>query len=158
MSVGRKPVPRATKELYGNPGKRPLGPEEPTDIQLEKLPDPPDWLGSRAVTEWHRVGPYLVNMGLLTHNDLLTFAAYCANVQQMVEAVEDLREQGYTIIGARGITRNPALTAFTNAVSSLRALAAEFGMTPSSRARIRLPEDDGESLADLLEDGEEDIS
>lgn len=148
----RKPVPTQMKILTGNPGQRPLpGPgEEAEPEEIVELPDPPDWLGEYGQKEWWRVGPHLIDNKLLTEADLLTFTAYCANVDMLVEATLEISQRGMTIMGARGPVRNPALATFAAATTSLRSLAAEFGMTPSSRARIRLPGDDGESLEDLL--------
>lgn len=157
--MSRTPVPTEIKKIMGNPGKRPLpkpGEEPEPDLVME-LPEPPDWLGEYGVKEWHRVGPHLVKNRLLTEADLLTFTAYCANVDMLVEATIQIQERGMTIHGARGPVRNPALATFAAATTSLRTLAAEFGMTPSSRARIKLPGDEGESLDDLLgNDGDED--
>lgn len=131
--------------------------EEPEPEIVETLPPAPDWLGEYGVREWERVGPILVELRLLTASDLLTFGAYCANVDLMIESMLDIKKNGTTIRGVRGDVRNPALASFAQAVTALRGLASEFGMTPSSRARMRLPGDDGESLADLMaDDGKED--
>lgn len=142
----------------GNPGKRalPKPGEEPEPAAVEELPPPPEWLGDFGVKEWERVGPALIGLRLLTETDLLTFAAYCANVDLMIESMLDIQKNGTTIRGARGDVRNPALASFAQAVTALRALACEFGMTPSSRARMKLPGDDGESLSDLMGDDGED--
>jgi P27 family predicted phage terminase small subunit len=144
----------------GNPGKRAL-PKESEEVAPEivnELPPPPEWMGDYGVKEWERVGPVLVELRLLSDADLLAFAAYCANVDLMIESMIDIQKNGTTIMGARGEVRNPALASFAQAVTALRALACEFGMTPSSRARMRLPGDDGESLADLMaDDGKEDV-
>lgn len=156
-----KPIPTEVKRLMGNPGKRPLPKpgEEPEPTIVDTLPEPPEWLGPYGAKEWERVGPVLVDLHLLTESDILTFGAYCANVDLMIESKLDVQKNGTTIRGARGDVRNPALASFAQAVTALRALACEFGMTPSSRARMRLPGDDGESLADLMaDDGKEDVS
>lgn len=149
-----QPIPTEIKRLRGNPGKRrlPHPGEEPQPENVETLPEPPDWLGEFGVREWERVGPVLVANRLLTQADLMAFAAYCANVQLMIESMQDIEKNGTTIVGARGEVRNPALASFAQAVTSLRALATEFGMTPSSRGRMKLAGDDGESLADLMAD------
>lgn len=136
----------------GNPGKRalPKPGEEPTAELVTLLPTAPPWLGEYGQKEWDRVGPVLVKSRLLTEADLMTFMAYCANIDVLIESLLDIKTRGHTIWGTRGPVRNPSLTSFANATTSLRALAAEFGMTPSSRARIKLPGDDGESLTDLI--------
>jgi len=144
----------------GNPGKRPLPKpgEEPEPDMIEQLPEAPDYLGEAGRREWERVGPALMKMRVLTDADLIAFSAYCATVDLMVESKLDIDKNGHTILGARGYVRNPSLASFAQAVTNLRALACEFGMTPSSRARIKLPGDDGESLADLMGDTEEDVT
>jgi P27 family predicted phage terminase small subunit len=144
----------------GNPGKRKLPKlgEEPSPELVETLPPAPEWLGEFGTKEWERVGPVLVAQRLLTDADLLIFGAYCANVDLMIESMLDIQKNGTTIRGQRGDVRNPALASFAQAVTALRGLACEFGMTPSSRARMRLPGDDGENLSDLMaDDGTEDI-
>lgn len=149
---GRKPVPTEIKKLRGNPGKRRL-PREGEEAQPEmydELPPPPEWLGKYGVNEWNRVGPVLQKQRLLTEADLLAFTTYCLNVHVLVESAIDIEDNGMTVTGARGEVRNPALSAFTAATSAIRAFCAEFGMTPSSRGRIKLPGDDGETLEDLM--------
>lgn len=150
----RKPIPTEVKEIMGNPGKHPLPKpgEEAKPELLFDLPDCPDWMGEYGEKEWYRVGPVLIKNKLLTDADMLTFTAYCANVDLLVTSTIEIQTRGMTIHGARGPVRNPALATFAAATTSLRALAAEFGMTPSSRARIKLPNDDGESIEDLLGD------
>lgn len=161
MLAAPKPIPTNIKRLMGNPGKRrlPKPGEEPEPEIVSTLPDPPEWLGPYGAREWERAGPVLIEQRLLTETDLYTFGAYCAAIDLMVESKLDIEKNGHTILGARGDVRNPALASFAQAVTALRGLACEFGMTPSSRARMRLPGDDGESLADLMaDDGKEDVS
>lgn len=157
-----RPVPTKIKRLKGNPGMRPLPKpgEEPEPAELVALGDPPDFLGSFGTKEWYRVGPVLIQLGLLTEADLMIFVAYCLNVNILVESQLDIDKNGMTIEGSRGPVRNPALATFAAATTALRSLAAEFGMTPSSRSRMRLPGDEGDTLEDLLNatEGDEDAA
>lgn len=158
MTTGTKPVPTEVKRLLGNPGKRalPKPGEEPESPIVTSLPEPPDWLGEHGQKEWVRVGPYLIDNKMLKESDLVTFGAYCANVDMLIEAKLDIKKNGMTVWGARGPVRNPALATFAAATTALRTLAAEFGMTPSSRSRIKLPINDGKTLAELMgEDGDD---
>lgn len=154
MPGGTKPVPTEVKRLMGNPGKRkmPSPGEEPAPQLLDDVPICPEWMGEYGAKEWDRVAPVLVRQRLLSEADVLTFAAYCANVDLLVKSVMEIETHGTTILGARGEVRNPALASFAQATTALRSLAAEFGMTPSSRSRIKLPGDDGETLDDLMND------
>lgn len=154
----RRPTPTATKRLTGNPGKRalPKPGQEPTPPEYDEIPQPPNWLGKFGVEEWYRVGSILIEQHLLTEADLFTFATYCANVDILITAQEEITLNGMVILGARGPVRNPALATFAAATTSVRNMAAEFGMTPSSRARIKLPTKDGPSLDEILGGDEED--
>jgi P27 family predicted phage terminase small subunit len=153
---GRKPIPTEVKKYMGNPGKHPLPKpgEEPEPKVFQRLPQAPDWLGEYGQREYKRVGPYLVKNKLLSEADWLPFLAYCMNVQMLIEASEDIKENGMTIYGTRGPVRNPALATFAAATTALRSLATEFGMTPSSRSRMKLPGDEEDSLEDILKDDE----
>lgn len=156
---GPKAEPTAEKRLKGNPGQRrlPKPGEEAEPKILAVLPDPPEWLGKEAVKEWYRVGQTLIDNRLLTEADVTTFSTYCQNVDVLINSSREIKDKGMTILGARGWVRNPALATFAAATTSVRNMAAEFGMTPSSRARIKLPSNDGPSLESLLgDDAEED--
>lgn len=145
---GRKPLPTAVKVLNGNPGKErlPAPGEEPEYAAVDvTIIEPPEYLGEYGRAEWLRIGPELAAMGLLTEADMPAFEAYCITYQTMVEARLDIEARGLSVQGSRGLVKNPAVTVLASSVSSIRALAAEFGLTPSSRARIRLPGDADES-------------
>jgi len=150
------------KRLRGNPGKRALpGPgEEPSPDLMIALGEPPAFLKDAGRAEWHRIGPQLISLGLLTEADMLMFVTYCMNVDMLIESWEDICANGYTVAGRLGSeVKNPAVSAFATATKALTTLCREFGMTPSSRARMRLPGDDDLSLADLLgTDQEEDAA
>jgi P27 family predicted phage terminase small subunit len=152
-SVGRKPLPTETHKLNGNPSKKKLNENEPSPEVLFALPSPPSYLGEYGIKEWWRVGPVLIKNKLLTEADMMTFESYCINVNILVAAQVDIEENGMTVRGDRGgRVRNPAVVAVGQATTAIRAFAAEFGMSPSSRSRIKLPtEDDG--LLDALMTG-----
>lgn len=150
MADRHHPIPTAIKELRGNPGKRALNADEPQPEKLFELPECPDHIGAWGKREWDRVGPKLIKMGLLAETDLQTFEAYCLNVQLMIEAREEIQRHGMLVMGARGRVRNPAIAAFSAASTAVRGFASEFGLTPSSRTRIKLPSDDADPLAGLM--------
>ena len=47
---------------------------------------------------------------------------------------------------------SPAVTIRYKALDKARALAAEFGLTPSARARLSIERNDDDDISDLLED------
>ena len=94
----------------------------------------------------------LARLGLLTDADHTALAAYCQTVSTYVLCQRVLREQGLT--NGHGKSRGEAVIA-AKCLSEIRAFSAEFGLTPSSRARLDmaalLPGDDAEEeLEELL--------
>lgn len=158
MPAGRKPLATADKKLRGNPGKAKLNDHEAEPTKLTKMPEPPDFLGEHGVKCWNINGPLLIELGLLTNADLELFGTFCQAIHIMIMSSQDINANGMTIIGARGKTRNPALATFASASATIRSLSSEFGMTPSSRSRIQVPDPDGPSLGDAPDTTADDIS
>jgi P27 family predicted phage terminase small subunit len=159
---GRKPTPTALKVLRGNPGKRPINKQEPKPAP--KVPDMPMWLSAEGKAEWRRVVPELDGIGMLTKVDRAALAAYCAAWARLVEAERLIAKFGHIVfvdpveIGSDGDmpvfevrpASNPALREARAASQLVRQFCAEFGLTPSARTRISLPEPDEDQLSDLL--------
>ena len=122
--AGRKPTPTAMKLLAGNPGKRPLNRREPKPTL--GVPPCPKWLSLEARKEWRWVVKELAQAGVLARIDRTMLAVYCHLVAEFVQAAA----KGESVIPSK--------------VAQIRALASEFGLTPSSRARLStLPQDEG---------------
>jgi len=136
---GRKPKPTVLKLLDGNPGKRPLNDQEPHPAQ--GIPNRPDWLDTEDQAEWDRVMAELSEMGLLTLADRAALAAYCTAWSRWVQAEDMVRKFG-TIVKSpeKGFPmKSPYLSIADQALETMRKLMVEFGLTPSSRSRIRVP-------------------
>src|SRR3990167_3655274 len=122
--AGRKPTPTAMKLLAGNPGKRPLNRRAPKPTL--GVPPCPKWLSLEARKEWRWVVKELAQAGVLSRIDRTMLAVYCHLVAEFVQAAA----KGESVIPAK--------------IAQIRALASEFGLTPSSRARLStLPQDEG---------------
>ena len=148
--AGRRPKPTALKELAGNPGKRPLNRREPKPPT--SLPPCPRHLTGEARREWRRMGGELARMGVVTVVDRAALAAYCMAWARWVEAEGQVAKLGTIVKTANGnLIQNPYLAVANRALEQMTRLAAEFGMTPSSRSRVQVAEkDSGPTLADLL--------
>jgi P27 family predicted phage terminase small subunit len=100
-----------------------------------------------AKREWSRIVPQLERLGLLTLVDRAALAAYCQSWARLRQAEEILNERGFTMTTDKGNEiQRPEVSIARNMQQQIRAWAAEFGLTPSSRGRIELPgsdEDDG---------------
>jgi P27 family predicted phage terminase small subunit len=134
---GRKPVPTNLRVIRGNPQKRPIRPEPLPQLPAEL--EPPEFLLEEAKAEWHRVGPELVRLNLLTVLDLAAFAAYCQSWARWLLAEQALAAAGgaLTIKTPRGSeVMNPLLHVARDAAAAMLRYAVEFGMTPSSRGRL----------------------
>src|SRR5688572_8892567 len=146
---GRKPKPTVLKLIEGNPGKRRLNDREP--VPPDGMPDPPEFLDAEARAEWDRTSQVLTEMGLLTKADRSALAAYCVAYSRWVQAEAQVAKYG-TIVKSpeKGFPmKSPYLTVADQALEAMRKLMVEFGLTPSSRSRIRVP--DGGQAADEFE-------
>jgi len=138
---GRKPVPTALKILRGNPGQRRI------DLEHEAAPGaaldltPPAYLSEDARAEWADKSEMLARLGLLTEADLDAFALYCQTFARWKEAEAALLKSGLLIKSGsnNGIpVVNPYLGIATKAQAQCSRMLIEFGLTPSSRARVKV--------------------
>jgi P27 family predicted phage terminase small subunit len=82
----------------------------------------------------------LAACGLLTVVDRAALEAYCESYAQWKEAMEALRENGLTFATETGyVQQRPEVAIANSAPKAMRAFMGEFGMTPSSRSRVRVP-------------------
>jgi P27 family predicted phage terminase small subunit len=140
--VGRNPKPTTLKILEGNPGKRPLPKNEPKP-EIDLIPCP-DYLKDDAIAyeEWNRIVPELYKLGLLTKVDRAALELYCSQYSIYRDALKQIKEDGLITTNIRnGDKAHPAAQIAREAAKIIKAIAVEFGLTPSSRGRISLPSD-----------------
>lgn len=149
---GRKPKPTAIKILAGNPGKRPLNRNEPQPPAPESTPYAPRHLNDEAKREWRRIGRVLLALGLYTEVDRAALAMYCQNWGIWVTAEIHLRDEGEILVTATGYHYpNPWRGLANKAQETMRRMFTEFGLTPSARSRLSMPQTvDEPSLAEQL--------
>lgn len=148
---GPAPKPTAQKIREGNPGKRALNDAEPQPDST--LPTCPAWLTKGAKAEWRRLARQLNRAGLLTGIDRNALAAYCVVYDRWKTAEEMVAKSAQVVKSKQteSVYLNPWLNAASMALKEMTKLAAEFGMTPSARTRIRVEKVEQEqSLAELL--------
>lgn len=148
--AGRKPKPTALKVLAGNPGNRPLNQHEARIRRA--LPRCPDELTDEAKREWRRVARELYDAGLLTRVDRAALAMYCQTWATWIKAEEECELKGEVITTTFGnFVQNPWRGVANKSLKLCQSLAAEFGMTPSSRSRVKAEETTRElTLAEQL--------
>ncbi len=114
--VGRQRTPTALKVVKGNPGKRPLPENEPDPRGEVKKPA---FVKYRATRFWKQFAPELERLGVLKSTDVVMFGVWCCLVAEFDESPRSF---------------NAAKLA------QMRALAASFGLEPSSRSRFSVPQ------------------
>lgn len=102
------------------------------------MPKPPEHLSDAEKEKWKSVVRELHPLGLVTTIDKDALAMYCTIYVRWVKAERMVRDKGEIIKTAAGnIIQNPYLSIANRALDQLNKLGAEFGMTPSSRSRIK---------------------
>ena len=135
--AGRRPKPTSIKALQGTLRKDRTNEKEP---QPEPLPpDPPDHLGKEAKKYWKETFKLLAGVGVLTEMDSDTLSLYCETKAKWVYAKKQLEKNGLVIIAQSGFpVQSPWLQICNKCFDQMLKISTEFGMTPSSRTRIKV--------------------
>lgn len=115
-------------------------PLNPDNEALAKAPPVPKYLAPHAKAEWKRIMPQLIARRIITKADLAGVENYCTCIGVVRQIEEERAAAGGAIdVKLFGVLNRAAQTA--------RQLAAEYGLTPTSRARIgsAAPEDDSDN-------------
>lgn len=140
MKPGPAPKPTVVKKLAGNPGKRRLNATEPHPPVPAGTPYAPRFLNAEASAEWRRLVGILIDLGLYTEVDRAALAMYCQAWGRWVVAEKAVAKDGEILKSDEGGQyQNPWRYAANKAQDQMRKMLAEFGLTPSSRARLSAP-------------------
>ena len=133
--TGPAPIPTHLKLVRGTARKDRINKNEPTPKKV--IPKCPTWLNADAKKIWKRTAEQLKDMGVLFESDQDLLAAYAIAVDNYIKATRLVDTEGLLVEGRRdGQVTNPAVRVQRDAAQLMRQLAAEFGLTPSSRTRI----------------------
>ncbi|MBF2716890.1 phage terminase small subunit P27 family [Agrobacterium vitis] len=115
----------------------------PDRAPLTKAPSAPKWMTDEARAEWKRIMPRLIEDRIVTKADLTGVENYCVAVGRVREIEAIFRSSGLdkTLFGMQN-----------RAMQTARQLAAEYGLSPVSRARVgsATGEDDDEPNAMMI--------
>lgn len=102
---------------------------KPDNDALTKAPPVPAFLSKYAKAEWKRIMPQLIERRVITKADLAGVENYCTciGIIRQIE-VERAAVDGVIDVKLFGVLNRAAQTA--------RQLAAEYGLSPTSRQRI----------------------
>jgi phage terminase small subunit len=124
----RKPAHLRVISGTDRPDRADTGAELPAEELLQEIPEPPAWLTDPyAVLEWMRLAPILIRLKFLTEGNLGALAELCACHGDLV--------------AERLAGRIPT----ASSVGQYRALLVEFGLTPMSQGKLRIPGAEGDS-------------
>lgn len=160
--AGRRPLPTAMKGLAGNPGHRPLNDSEPKP-KIE-APEMPKGMPKAARREWNTIVPILLRLGVLSNIDGKALAAYCdayAHWELARKAIEKyglvveepvFDKDGFARVDVVKLKANPAVAEYATFGKLMKSYLIEFGLTPASRAKLKLekPKEESDPVADLL--------
>ena len=137
---GPKPTPSKVLKLRGswllNNRKDEPQPES-------GAPSCPSWVGTIGKREWKRITKQLEPLGLLTELDRVALALYCQAYDDYVTAKKEMDKEDMRPVvktANYNYVQNPMVGVMNKAWQRVLKAAAEFGLTPSARTRISVPE------------------
>ncbi|OUB07825.1 terminase [Bacillus thuringiensis serovar yunnanensis] len=148
--IGRKAKPIHLHLLEGNTNRltkeeieQRLEAEQRLQAKKDKV-NPPEWLDSVAKKEFERIASELLELDVITNIDVNALATYCDAYSDYVGCTKIIQEEGllveYTNKAAEtNKVPHPLLTKKKQLHEQMKALAVEFGLTPSARAKIVIP-------------------
>lgn len=106
----------------------------------------PEWLSDIAKEEFNRQVKLLKEVKLITESDVMQLATYCDAYSDYVECTRIIHEEGLMTehtnkAGETNRIPHPLLTKKKQLFEQMKTMAVEFGLTPSARARIAIPQE-----------------
>lgn len=149
---GPRPTPTAVKQLFGNPGRRPLNEREPKPAP--GLPPCPEHLQGIAHDKWEEIGRKLVRYKVMTEADAMALEILCETYANYRSATERVKQTGHAIVqkddkGEVKLMRNPFTVEAHKYKAELMTMLREFGLTPTSRVDIQVADDADAVLAEF---------
>lgn len=132
---GRKPTPRNLRLVTGADGR--LAAEQQPEPAVS-VPPAPDFLEGDEITCFNTTAEKLALMRVMTDADVDGLAVYAVNFTRWIEATAKVRESGLVVRSPNDHPiQNPYLSIANRAQHECLRILSEFGLTPSSRTRVR---------------------
>lgn len=96
-------------------------------------------LSGVALETWNEVVEELAAVGIGSRVEAAALTCYCEAVADFVMACDEIDRLGMVTQTERGYTRNPACLIKNASMQMIAKFAGEFGLTPSSRAKVQGP-------------------
>ena len=152
--AGRKPLPTQLKLVKGTARPHRMNPAEPQPSVA--VPHPPEHLDAEAAAKFTDMATLLARHGVMTELDAGALARYVVIWRRWLEAEAEVKRRGPVVKTVGGnIIQNPFLAVANKCLAQLGQIESEFGLTPSSRTRIRMaaPVETRDPFEDFLNRG-----
>lgn len=134
---GRKPTPRNLRVIKGTQRPDRINEDEPK-VPVS-IPSPPEHLSTDEADVFIVTARKLARMRVMTDADVDALSIYAVLFIRWREAVARVREQGMMVRSPNGHPiQNPYLSIANKAQSEMLKILSEFGLTPSSRTRVKV--------------------
>jgi P27 family predicted phage terminase small subunit len=146
-SRGPAPLPGVTHLRNGNPSKKAVA-ELLNGLRIPiVIPPCPAHLLPAAKKEWKRIGPLLADLGLVAEIDMAALAMYCQAYGRWHDSERKIRElnksdpngeAGLVGVTPSGYQQMSVWLQISNRErDQIAKMLAEFGLSPSARARVQ---------------------
>ena len=144
MTKGRPTQPAKMKALKGTLRKCRQTDGFDNFEKLDTIPEPAAYLKVPAKKLWFEKCRILKNLGLLDRMDLELLEQYCHQFQIIDQSSRLIKKHGLTIqitnkSGFSYEVKSPHISILNEATKLMLSIGANFGFTPSSRARLKAP-------------------
>ena len=88
-----------------------------------------------------RITTLLSQLGLISQLDMAGVAAYCVAFDRWAQAEKKVAKHGFIVMSPdkKFPLKSPYLCVAESAMEAMRKMLGEFGLTPTSRARLQVP-------------------
>jgi len=133
-----RPLPTNVKKLRGTLRKHRVRKNEPQPPARSSVPRPPERLrGNLARAKWRSLAAELWHLGLLPRVSEDMLVQYCVAWEIYCGALEMVERVGSVVKTQSGnYIVSPWMAVVNRQADVMRAIAQEFGMTPSSKTRV----------------------
>jgi P27 family predicted phage terminase small subunit len=136
IMAGRKPLPTHLKLVKGTARPHRINEAEPRPAVA--VPEPPSHLDERARTKFAAMAEMLARHGIMTDLDAGALARYAVVWCRWLDVEAEVKRRGPIVKTEGGnIIQNPFLSVANKCLLQMAQIESEFGLTPSSRSRIR---------------------
>ena len=134
---GRKPKPASVLRLQGSYKRNPE--REKDNPTAPGIPKKPRHLVGYAAAEWDKMIELMIEMKIIEKCDRAALEIYCESYADWRHASEQIKRLGNNLIlitEGKKAQRNPLVSVKNACADRCYKFLVEFGMTPSSRARL----------------------